>query len=93
MLRAFQQPASGNVRPFVWLLLPILSGCATIHTVGTPVVGPIAVQEKFPTSAVVLIDQSTVEKLTRKRPVLIAWNSGDIIPNSWTIGGVPNSVA
>lgn len=77
-----QRPLSGNISRFVWILLPILSGCATIHTVGTPAVRTIVVPEKFPTLAVVLIEQSTVDKLTRKRPVLVAWGR----PHTFRLG-------
>ncbi len=77
-----QRPAFQNVSRFVWFFLPLLTGCATIHTVGTPAVRTIAVPEKFPTSAVVLIDQSTVDTLTRKRPVLIAWGR----PHTFRLG-------
>jgi hypothetical protein len=76
-----QRPLISNIGRFVWILLPILSGCA-IHTVGTPVVRTIAVPEKFPTSAVVLIEQSTVDKLTRKRPVIIGWGR----PHTFRLG-------
>jgi hypothetical protein len=76
-----QRPPIGNIGQFIWILLPILSGCA-IHTVGAPIVRTIAVSEKFPTSAVVLIEQSTVEKLTRKRPVVIGWGR----PHTFRLG-------
>lgn len=74
------RPASGNIGRFIWILLPLLSGCATIHTVGTPLVRTIAVPEKFPTSAVVLIDQHTVDALTRKRPIIIGWGRPHTFP-------------
>ena len=69
---------------FVWVLLPLLSGCATIHTVGTPAVRTIAVHEKFPTLAVVLIDQHTADALTRKRPIIVGWGR----PHTFRLGAM-----
>ncbi len=75
------QLPTGKICRLVWILLPILSGCA-IHTVGMPVVRTIVVQQKFPASAAVLIEQSTVEKLTRKRPILVGWGR----PHTFRLG-------
>ena len=79
-----QEPPVSKIGRFVWLLLPILSGCATIHTVGTPAVRTIAVPEKFPPSVVVLIEQSTVDALTRKRPIIIGWGR----PHTFRLGAM-----